>query len=58
MNLTWEEQNTYQRFSVTMTYRFHTVDFTQGYINLPGDSVRVDASFVGPIAPQTAVTFI
>jgi len=38
MNLTWEEPNTYQRFSVTMTYRFHTVDFTQGYINLPGDT--------------------
>ena len=38
MNLTWEEQNTYQRFLVTMTYRFHTVDFTQGYIQLPGDT--------------------
>lgn len=23
MNLTWEEQNTYQRFTVTMTYRYH-----------------------------------
>ena len=34
MNLTWEEQNTYQRFSVTITYRFHAVDFTQGFINL------------------------
>jgi hypothetical protein len=31
MNLSWEEQNTYQRFSVTMTYRYHNVDFTQGY---------------------------
>jgi hypothetical protein len=50
MNLTWEEQNTYQRFSVTMTYRFHTVDFTQGYINLPGD---LPAGFVGPVQ-QTA----
>lgn len=27
MNLTWEETNTYQRFAVTMTYRFHIVDF-------------------------------
>jgi hypothetical protein len=27
MNLTWEEQNTYQRFSVTMTYRYHIVNF-------------------------------
>jgi hypothetical protein len=27
MNLTWEEQNTYQRFSVTMTYRYHVVSF-------------------------------
>ena len=34
MNLSWEEQNTYQRFSVTMTYRFHVVDFTQGFVNL------------------------
>jgi hypothetical protein len=24
-----------------MTYRFHTVDFTQGYINLPGDLTKV-----------------
>jgi hypothetical protein len=34
MNLSWEEQNTYQRFSVTITYRYHVVDFTQGLINL------------------------
>lgn len=27
MNLSWEEQNTYQRFTVTMTYRYHTVNF-------------------------------
>jgi hypothetical protein len=27
MNLTWEEQNSYQRFSVTMTYRYHIVEF-------------------------------
>lgn len=27
MNLSWEEQNTYQRFSVTMTYRYHTAQF-------------------------------
>jgi hypothetical protein len=27
MNLTWEEQNTYQRFTVTMTYRYHISDF-------------------------------
>lgn len=32
MNLTWEEQDTYQRFTVTMTYRYHVVDFSQGYI--------------------------
>lgn len=33
MNLTWKT-NTYQRFAVTMTYRFHVVDFTQGTINI------------------------
>lgn len=27
MNLTWEEMNTYQRFTVTMTYRYHTAQF-------------------------------
>lgn len=27
MNLSWEEQNTYQRFTVTMTYRYHVVSF-------------------------------
>lgn len=27
MNLTWEESNSYQRFSVTMTYRYHTSEF-------------------------------
>ena len=27
MNLNWEELNTYQRFTVTMTYRYHVVDF-------------------------------
>lgn len=27
MNLTWEETNTYQRFTVTMTYRYHTAEF-------------------------------
>lgn len=27
MNLTWEETNTYQRYSATMTYRHHTVEF-------------------------------
>lgn len=34
MNLTWEETNTYQRFAITMTYRFHLVDFTQGTITI------------------------
>lgn len=28
MNLSWEEQNTYQRFTVTMTYRYHNVEFS------------------------------
>lgn len=28
MNLTWEEQNTYQRYSVTMTYRYHIVEYS------------------------------
>lgn len=27
MNLTWEESNSYQRFSVTMTYRYHKAEF-------------------------------
>lgn len=27
MNLSWEDTNTYQRFSVTMTYRYHTSEF-------------------------------
>lgn len=29
MNLTWEENDTYQRFAVTFAYRWHTTDFTQ-----------------------------
>lgn len=28
MNLSWEENDSYQRFTVTMAYRYHTVDFT------------------------------
>lgn len=28
MNLTWNESDTYQRFSVTMTYRYYTHEFT------------------------------
>jgi hypothetical protein len=27
MNLTWGEFDTYQRFTVTMTYRYHTMEF-------------------------------
>ncbi len=27
MNLSWEETNTYQRFAVTMTYRYYTAEF-------------------------------
>lgn len=27
MNLAWEESNTYQRFTVTMSYRYHTQSF-------------------------------
>jgi hypothetical protein len=27
MNLNWEEQNTYQRFSATISYRYHVVEF-------------------------------
>jgi len=37
MNLSWEEQNTYQRFTVTMTYRYHTVNF---------NTIALDASFI------------
>ena len=29
MNLSWEEQNTYQRFTVTFNYRYHHVDYTK-----------------------------
>jgi hypothetical protein len=29
MNLAWEENDSYQRFTVTMAYRFHTLDFVQ-----------------------------
>ncbi len=29
LNLTWEENDTYQRFAVTFAYRWHTTDFTQ-----------------------------
>jgi hypothetical protein len=29
MNLTWEEFDSYQRFSVTIAYRYHVNDFTQ-----------------------------
>lgn len=28
MPLSWEEQNTYQRFAVTFNYRYHHVDYT------------------------------
>jgi hypothetical protein len=34
MNMTWEETNTYQRFTITMTYRFHVADFNQGFLNI------------------------
>jgi hypothetical protein len=34
MNLTWEEQNTYQRFSVTMTYRYHVVNFNNSTLTI------------------------
>jgi len=27
MNLSWEEQNTYQRFTVTFSYRYHNVNY-------------------------------
>lgn len=27
MNLSWEETNTYQRFTTTITYRYHTAEF-------------------------------
>lgn len=27
MNLSWEDANSYQRFAVTMTYRYHTSEF-------------------------------
>jgi hypothetical protein len=26
MNATWDEVNTYQRFGVTLTYRYHTFE--------------------------------
>jgi hypothetical protein len=29
MNLSWEENDSYQRFAVTIAYRYHLVDFTQ-----------------------------
>ena len=28
MNLSWEENDSYQRFTVTLAYRYHIVDFT------------------------------
>jgi hypothetical protein len=34
MNLTWEEQNTYQRFTVTMTYRYHVVNFNNSSLTI------------------------
>lgn len=34
MNLTWEEQNTYQRFTVTMTYRYHVVNFNNSTLTI------------------------
>jgi hypothetical protein len=33
MNMTWEESNTYQRFSVTMSYRYHRVSYITDIIN-------------------------
>lgn len=32
MNANWEERDTYQRFSVTMSYRYHTVYFPENLI--------------------------
>lgn len=29
MTASWEENDTYQRFTVTMSYRYHTVDFSK-----------------------------
>ena len=37
MNLSWEENDSYQRFAVTIAYRYHLVDFTQ--LNLSGKFV-------------------
>jgi len=32
MNLNWEEQNTYQRFSATISYRYHVVEFAPAVV--------------------------
>ncbi len=29
MNLSWEENDSYQRFAITIAYRYHLLDFTQ-----------------------------
>ena len=34
MNLSWEEQNTYQRFSIIMTYRYHIASFEQKQLSI------------------------
>jgi len=34
MNANWEERDTYQRFSVTMSYRYHTVYFPENLIQV------------------------
>lgn len=47
MTASWEENDTYQRFTVTMTYRYHTVDFFKR--NLIPVGFNNAGEFVGPI---------
>lgn len=50
MNLSWEETNTYQRFTATITYRHHIVEF----LNSPFVS---GSTVMPPAPPPTVATF-
>jgi hypothetical protein len=50
MTASWEENDTYQRFNVTLSYRYHTVDFFKKPL-IPTNFVSVDPNFVGPVLP-------
>jgi hypothetical protein len=55
MTASWEENDTYQRFTVTMTYRYHTVDFFKR--NLLPVGFNNAGEFVGPVQNNPGPSF-